>query len=321
MAVKRKSNWYIYLIALIISFVLLGIFVRSIWGSLFPATEDMGGSSSSSDFRPSESVKTTALLMLSDMKAGTPDYYMLVNYRPRDEVVVFVPLQENLRVSYKNSTGSLYEVYDNFGAPAVIDAIKETLGIECENYIKFDRLSFIDFIDLTGTVYVNVPTDITVTKTETFLETYIVKDEDGNETEATRTVTKEIESVLFEAGSNYYSGEQTYNYIAYDFGKGIDYQLAVQGSMAMNLVNRNFHDLSTTKMQRYFEEIIDSTDTNVSFSEYIKYQSAFQYTTQNTINPSAYYIPYGETDGGYFVISESSLETLKDRLEITTEKK
>ena len=43
MAVKRKSNWYIYLIALIISFVVLGFFVSSIWDSLFPALKNKDG--------------------------------------------------------------------------------------------------------------------------------------------------------------------------------------------------------------------------------------------------------------------------------------
>lgn len=319
MAVKRKSNWYIYLIALIISFVLLGLFVSSIWDSLFPASDDAASYSvSHADFRPSPDIEPTYLLMLSDMKAATPIYYMLANYRPRDEIIVFVPLQENMKVSYGGNEGSLYEMYDNFGAEAVMGGIKNTLGVECKHYIKFDRLSFIDFIDLTGEVYVNIPADITETVTKTVLEKEIVEI-DGEEQEVTRSVNKTMEEIVYAAGAQYLGGERLYDYITYDFGKGVDYKLAVHGAMAMNMINRNFRNLSSTEMQKYAEKLISSTDTDITFSDYVNLQSVLRYTSENTVNPCEYYMPYGETEGGYFIISENSKNTILDRLDIKDE--
>ncbi len=319
MAVKRKSNWYIYLIALIISFVLLGLFVSSIWDSLFPASEDAASYSiSHSDFRPSPDIKPTYLVMLSDMKAATPVYYMLANYRPREEMIVFVPLQENMKVSYGGNEGSLYEMYDNFGAEAVMGGIKTSLGVECKHYIKFDRLSFIDFIDLTGSVYVNIPADITETVTKTVLEKETVEI-DGEEKEVTRSVKKAVEEIVFPAGVSYLDGEKLYDYITYDFGKGVDYKLAVHGAMAMNMLNRNFRNLSSTEIQKFAEKLIYSTDTDITMSDYTNMQSVLQYTSENTINPCEYYMPYGENDGGYFIISENSKATILDRLGINPE--
>lgn len=319
MAVKRKSNWYIYLIALIISFVLLGLFVSSIWDSLFPASEDAASYSiSHSDFRPSPDIKPTYLVMLSDMKAATPVYYMLANYRPREEMIVFVPLQENMKVSYGGNEGSLYEMYDNFGAEAVMGGIKTSLGVECKHYIKFDRLSFIDFINLTGSVYVNIPADITETVTKTVLEKETVEI-DGEEKEVTRSVKKAVEEIVFPAGVSYLDGEKLYDYITYDFGKGVDYKLAVHGAMAMNMLNRNFRNLSSTEIQKFAEKLIYSTDTDITMSDYTNMQSVLQYTSENTINPCEYYMPYGENDGGYFIISENSKATILDRLGINPE--
>ena len=319
MAVKRKSNWYIYLIALIISFVLLGLFVSSIWDSLFPASEDAASYSiSHSDFRPSPDIKPTYLVMLSDMKAATPVYYMLANYRPREEMIVFVPLQENMKVSYGGNEGSVYEMYDNFGAEAVMGGIKTSLGVECKHYIKFDRLSFIDFIDLTGSVYVNIPADITETVTKTVLEKETVEI-DGEEKEVTRSVKKAVEEIVFPAGVSYLDGEKLYDYITYDFGKGVDYKLAVHGAMAMNMLNRNFRNLSSTEIQKFAEKLIYSTDTDITMSDYTNMQSVLQYTSENTINPCEYYMPYGENDGGYFIISENSKATILDRLGINPE--
>lgn len=314
---KRKSNWYIYVITLIVSFVILGFFVSSIWESLFPAARDSESvfNVNSADYRPSAEIHPTVLVMLSEMKAGTPTYYMLMNYRPRDEVIVFIPLPENMRVNYGGNTGSLYEMYDNLGAQAVVGGLNDALGIECEYYIKFDRLSLIDFIDLTGEVYVNIPSDITEKKTEFSLVTEIVE-VDGEEQEVTKQVKKEIENVIFPAGAQYLNGETLYDYLIYPFAMGRDYSLAVHGSAAMNMINRNFRDLSSTQLQSYAEKIISSTETNLTFSDYVEYQPVLQYSTENSINPCEYYIPYGESEGGYFVIAQNSVLTIRDRLAI-----
>ena len=225
MKIKRKSNWYIYVITLIISFVLLGFFVSGIWDSLFPTEKDAQSAYNvnDADFRPSADIKMNFLVMLSEMKAGVPDYYMLASYTPRSESVVFIPLPDNTRVSYKGNTGSLYEMYSNLGAKAVVGGIKETLDFECSNYIKFDRLSLIDFVDMTGTVYVNIPVDITETRIETFLETEMMEI-DGEEQEVTKTVKKEVKDIIFPAGAQYFDGETLYSYITYDFGKGIFFE-------------------------------------------------------------------------------------------------
>ena len=318
MKIRRKSNWYIYVITLIISFALLGFFVSSIWDSLFPTEKDAQSAYSvnNADFRPSADIKVNILIMLSEMKAGVPDYYMLASYTPRYDSVVFIPLPENTRVSYKGNTGSLYEMYSNLGAEAVMGGVEETIGFKCEDYIKFDRLSFIDFVDLTGNVYVNIPVDVTESRIETYLETEIIE-VDGEQQEVTKQVKKPVEDIIFPAGAQYFDGETLYSYITYDFGKGEDYAMAVQGAAAMNLINRNFRDLSSTQLQSYAEKIISSTDTGFMFSDYVNYQPVLQYTTENSINPCEYYIPYGETDGGYFVLNSNSIQTIKDRCGIS----
>ncbi|MBR5091749.1 MAG: LCP family protein [Ruminiclostridium sp.] len=315
MAVRRKSNWYIYLIALVVSFVLLGLFVQSIWGSLFPEDGEGRFTLSRSDYRPSAEINITSLIMLSDMKAATPTYYMLMNYQPRNEVIVFIPLRENTRVTYNNNTGSIYEMYDNYGAKATADAIGTLLGIKIEHYIKFDRLSFIDFIDMGGKVYVNVPSDVTEKETRQILKKEIVE-VDGEEQEVTRQVTETTENVIFPEGIKYMDGETLYSYITYNFKRGVDYTLAVQGSAAMNMTNKNFRGISSTQLQSLAEDIIKTTETDIVFEDYANIQAIFSYTTENSINPCEYYIPYGETDGGYFIVSPSSIATMLDRMGI-----
>lgn len=316
MAVKRKSNWYIYLIALIASFALLGLFVNSIWDSLFPADEDGSKFSlSRSDYRPSAEINLTSLIMLSDMKAATPTYYMLMNYQPRNEVIVFVPLRENTRVTYSGNTGSLYEMYDNYGAKGTAAAVGELLGVKCEHYIKFDRLSFIDFVNMGGKVYVNVPSNVSIKETRSILKKELIE-VDGEQQEVTRQVPETTETVIFPEGIQYMDGETLYDYLTYDFKRGTDYTLSVQGSAAMNMLNKNFRGISSTQMQSLAEAIIKTTETDIIFDDYTNIQAVFNYTIENSINPCEYYIPYGDTDGGYFDISDSSLATMLDRMDI-----
>lgn len=317
MAVRRKSNWYIYLIALIVSFVLLGLFLSSIWGSIFPDKGEEGNpyTLSRSDYRPSPEINLTSLIMLSDMKAAVPMYYMIMNYQPRNEVIVFTPIRENSRVTYGGNTGSIYEMYDNYGAKGAAAAVGELLGTKCEHYIKFDRLSFIDFVDQGGKVYVNVPSDVTVKETRSVLKKEIIE-VDGEQQEVTKSVPETTEKVIYAEGVHYMDGETLYGYLTYDFGRGEDYTLAVQGSAAMNMVNKNFRGMSSTQMQSLTESLIKTTETDIIFDDYAKIQSVLHYTTENSINPCEYYIPYGDTDGGYFVISDSSVATMRERMGI-----
>ncbi len=316
MAVKRKSNWYIYLIALIASFTVLGLFVSSIWDRLLPEDDESNiYKVSKSDYRPSAEINLTSLIMLSDMKAATPTYYMLMNYQPRKEVIVFVPLRENMKVSYGGNSGSLYEMYDNYGAAAVCRGIEDLTGIEIVHYIKFDRLSFIDFINMAGAVYVNVPSDVVEKEVRNVLKKEMI-DVDGEQQEVTRQVKETIENVIYKEGVYYMDGETLYGYLTYDFKRGVDYMLAIQGSAAMNMINKNFRGISDTQTQGLAEAIIKSTETDIVLKDYTTIQPIFDYTIENSISPCEYYITYGEMDGGYFILSENCKKTLLDRLGI-----
>lgn len=286
--VKRPSNWYIYLITFIIASFIAVMVVNRIWDSLFEETPYTTYTRTGAvDYRPDASHNMTVLVMLAEMKAATPEYYMLINYRPKDEVIMCIPISGNLKATVGNFTGNLNEQYDNSGADGVKLAIENAIGVTCDKYIKFDKMSFTDFVDLTGTVSVNIPYDIT----------------EGDET-------------LFTAGTSNFNGEQLYDYMTYQgFAEGEDYQMVVQSSAITSLLNSNMRNLSTTYLQNYANKILNTTDTDFSFVDYTEHQAAFMYTSENSYNPAEYYIPYGEVGGdGYFSIASNSIITIKERI-------
>jgi anionic cell wall polymer biosynthesis LytR-Cps2A-Psr (LCP) family protein len=241
-------------------------------------------SGSSRDYRPDTSFNTTFLLMLSENKGGAPDYYMLMNYRPRDEVILLVPLRESLYAVVGDARGTLSDIYWSGGSESVVLAVKNTLGIDCEHYIKFDRSSFIEFLYLAGETPINIPYDLT-----------------GGEVE-------------FYAGSHVMNGEELYAYLTYpDFGQGEDYRYRVHGMAISNFINRNSRNLTVTQMQTLFNRILNTTDTNLDFGVFTRNQPAYLYTTQNSFNIADYYVPNWTAEGEYSVITDSSKAAIRDR--------
>ncbi len=285
---RRKSNWYIYFITLIISSLIAVMVVNRIWSTLFP---DKGYTSYTGtgavDYRPDASHNMLVLLMMSEMKAGTPDYFMLLSYRPKEETIVCIPVSYRVKSTVGGFTGNLKEQYDHSGAEGVKLAIENTLEVECGYYIKFDRMSFGDFVDMTGAVSVNIPYNIL----------------DGDK-------------LLFAAGTQTLGGDDLYKYIFLnEFEEGEEYQMVVQSSAVTSMLNSNFRNLSTTYMQNYANKILNTTDTDFSFNDYTNHQQAFMYTSENSYNPAEYYIPYGDIDSeGYFNIAINSKLTIQDRI-------
>ncbi len=285
-SVKRRSNWYIYLITFLISAALLGVFVWRIWGMLFPI-KDMPVVSSSgvAEYKPDESHNMTVLFMLSEDKGQVPDYFMLINYRPRAEKVVIVPIKKNLSSFVGNTKGTLSELYKEGGASSILFAIKNSLGIDIDHYVKFDKSSFVDFFDFVDTTPMNIPENMN------------------------------IGDLVLNKGMHYFNGEDLYNYITYDsFLQGEDYTYVLHGSAITNFINSNGRNLSTVHLQNIFNKILNSTDTDLEFTFFTNHQSAFVYSTQNSINIAEYYIPYGDNkDNGTFEISENSIVSIHQR--------
>ncbi|MDR0222755.1 MAG: LCP family protein [Oscillospiraceae bacterium] len=288
---RRRSNWYIYLISFAAAFAALSLFILAYRDVFFP---EVGAPPAINrqgyiNYVPSEDLDVTVLLMLSETTGGTPGYFMLMNYRPRDERIVLVPLKAETYVSGGGRSGKLAFVYGQGGAEAVMRGIKETFRIECGFYIKFDRTSFVNFAELMGDTPVKIPYDIS----------------EGN--------------ISFASGSAILSGADLYNYITFrNFKDGEDYRLVAAGSSLASFINSNGRNLTTEKIQNLFNKILNNADTDMTFKDYKNYQQALFHTSENADAPAVFYIPYGETDGsGAFIIAGDSADSILEKFNIS----
>ena len=79
MAVRRKSNWYIYLIAFCITLAMIIMAIFSFRDFLFPKSQETGLSTDgtlSDDFVPDHSMDLSVMTMISDGSADMPSLTM-----------------------------------------------------------------------------------------------------------------------------------------------------------------------------------------------------------------------------------------------------
>ena len=289
MAVKRrKSNWYIYFISFAIASAIAAMIMSIFWDVIFPEREKSNYSGIRTDI-PDASNNIKILFMLSEEKAGAPTRYLLMSYQPADETIICIPIRSDMEAVVGNRRGPLNQLYTDGGVQTIMYAIEGTMGVKCDNYVKFDRDSFVSMMDTIGRVSVSCAYDVLAA--------------DG--------------SVLFESGSHMMNGTNLYTYINYDNpAYGDDYQSLVLGSAAVSIFNSNLRGLSATVIQSYFTKLMNTTDTNLSLEDYTKRQQAFLFTSVESYNPGQYYIPYGDMVDGVFKLADSSKTTILERLKL-----
>ncbi len=291
MAVKRKSNWYIYFIAfgVALAFV-IGIIMTFSW-YLFPETKETSGLTSTGeladDFRPDSSHNFTLMTTLTDRAQDVPELFILVSYNAVDSALVFIPIPNG--ISIPADERSLSNIFASKGGEGVAQAVSNATGVRVDGYISFDRESFIRLVSAYGNVRYNVP------------ETILVSD--GSELAA------------FNAGEQIFSPEAVFRYIYLaDFGEGESYRFNMISELLSELINQNLRYTDSSLLDSYFKIIVDDCSTNLTEEMFIARKPALLNTITYGSNPAEYYIPYGEYGGdGSFMISENSVTTITQK--------
>jgi anionic cell wall polymer biosynthesis LytR-Cps2A-Psr (LCP) family protein len=288
---RRRSNWYIYLISFAATFMLLGLVVLAMRDVLFPGMGISTWDKTRGDYVPDEALDVTVLFMLSDEHGGVPGKFMMLNYRPRDGVITVVPLNAKTRVKSGRNAGTLTELYSQGGAQRVSEGIKDEFGVECGFYAQFDRSSFTEFVNLLGEVSVDVPFNFS------------------------------SDEINLSAGEHKLTGDELFIYMSRfnsaDYPQaGEDYDLVIMGSAITTLLNSNCRNKDSDAIQNSFNKILNNATTNLSFKDYTEYQQALLYTSKNSVNPAVYIIPSGEYESDKFVASNQSVADILSKFGI-----
>lgn len=291
MSARRKSNWYIYFTAFGITLVFVAVAIIAFRWFLFPDKPVSTGVDSngnlSEDFVPSANDNFNTVLMLSQGSSKSPELFLLVGYNAVENRVVFVPLANG--ISVKSYGKTLPSIYSSDGGQGIADAVNGIMGIKCATYALFDKNAFINIVESFGNVKYNVP------------KTIIISDN--------------ITAESINAGEKLFSADTLYAYIMQaDFGEGELYRFNIIGDILSELINQNFRDLDSSRLELFFSSITSQCDTNLDRDYFNAHLAALLYLIQYGVSPAEYYIPYGEyTSDGGFNISENSITTIQQK--------
>lgn len=291
MAVRRKSNWYIYLIAFGITLAMIIMAVISLKDFIFPDNQQTGLSADgtlSEDFVPDSSMNLTVLTMISDSDNDLPSLFIIASYNAVEDRLLYVPLTNSFTVGTDGRT--LPNIYAAQGGSGAAKAVSDVIGIKFDGYIRFNR----DNLQNLMTTFGNVEYDVS--------KTILIND--GAEVEA------------INSGKQIFTSERLFRYIMFaDFGEGESYRFNMIGSILIELVNQNISYIDSSLLDTYASEIINNTETDLTEQRYMSSKAAMLNTIQYGINPAEYYVPYGEYgDDGSFTISENSIQTIRQKI-------
>lgn len=290
MAVRRKSNWYIYIIAFGITLAMIVMVVIFLKDVIFPESKETGLNTNgtlSDDFVPDKSMGLSVMTMISDSDSEMPSLFIAAVYDAVENRLTYIPL--NGSIALTSSGRTLPNIYAAQGGSGVAKAVSDVLGISFDGYIRFTRDSFMELMSAFGNVEYEVAKTLLI--------------DDGAEVRA------------INSGKQIFTAEMLYKYIMFaDFDEGESYRFNMIGSILIELVNQNISYIDSSLLDVYAANILENSETDLTEDRYKHSKAAMLNTIRYGINPAEYYVPYGEYgDDGSFVISDNSLVTIRQK--------
>ena len=290
MAVRRKSNWYIYFIAFGITLAMIIMAIVSFRDFLFPKSAETGLTADgelTSDFVPDSSMNMAVMTMISDGENDMPELFIIAAFDAVENRLTFIPVDNGIALAATGRT--LPNIYAAQGGSGVAETVGEQCGIKLDGYIRFTRSSLVALITTYGNVEFEVPKTLMIT--------------DGNEV------------TTINSGDQILTADMIYSYLMFaDFGESEDYRWNMICSQLIELVNQNITFVDSSLLDIYAGEIMEGAETDISQELYLSKKAAMLNTVQYGINPAEYYVPYGEYgEDGSFTIAENSVVTIRQK--------
>lgn len=291
MYVRRKSNWYIYLLSFVITaaFVIVAIFVFKWY--LFPTDTQNTGLNKQGEldenFSPTAEHSFNMLGILSDGVYDSPEMFFIVSYNAPANGLTFIPIPNGISVASQGRT--LPNVYAAQGGAEVVNVIENEIGIRCSSYVKMDSQSFEDLLTAFGNVEYDIPRTITVRDGENM--------------------------VTFNSGRNLLTSKEVFQLVyKAEYDEGESYKFRTAADIFAELINQNYRHVDGGLLDTYFGLIVNNAETNLTEQLYKAHKRALLNTVEYGVQPADYYIPYGEyTDDGGFKIAYNSIVSIKQR--------
>ncbi len=221
---------------------------------------------------------------------------VLLRVIPDNLTVKVVPISPCTLASVGSASGTIASLYEAGGMTYLTKAVEDATGIEAEKYLKIDNEGFARLVEYFGG-----------TSTYVFPSDLYYKDE----------ATGEMTSFSHGPASRTLWGDdlrRIVNYPLYEQG-GKD-RLSVLGEISVSLINSACYQNNknvNANLQNIFNTIFNYSDTDITSKDFKEARKAYEYLTEDPIQPATYRLPQGEWNADFtkFDILDSFKDDIK----------
>lgn len=287
---KYKSNWFIFVMTLIITASMLGLVIFVLRDYLFPTKET--GISVDGENKKAAGDSSLNLLAVLDFNEDVPSAYSLISYHAGSGTIDIIALYPRLYIEGDGKSGTVEDIFNKHGAKGLMPVLNASLGIACTNYTVLDKSVFIDLFTSLGNVTLGIPQKISYTNSDLGF------------------------SFSAEAGEKLFSSSSLYDYFLYSSLNGDSAGLTDIAAAIMETINQNIANMDLSSIQYNFNRLRDNTTNNFDKDDFKNRKEAINETLDTASAPAAYYVPYGKlNEEGKFLLSDGSLISIQQRMD------
>lgn len=253
---------------------------------------------SSDEYKPSVSDNRTVLLILDTEKRESASCFLIARFLAVEKQLVFMPLPSNTKAAVDGSSDSLYNFYRNGGTASAVKAVENCTGVKIDKFIKFNKDSFTNIIDIFGGVDYDIPYNLIYDNPTTGEETIIREGETYLDSSTMRKVL---------TYPNYNSGEE--------------YRAKCLGIIITDMINTNVDANFASHLDDYFSSVINSTiETDITSYDYDEISNAMKYVIRNYDRLATFVLTSGTNDeNGLYELDANFVKSITEWLKLYDE--
>ncbi len=253
---------------------------------------------SSDEYEPSVSDNRTVLLILDTEKRESASCFLIARFLAVEKQLVFMPLPSNTKAAVDGSADSLYNFYRNGGTASAVKAVENCTGVKIDKFIKFNKDSFTNIIDIFGGVDYDIPYNLIYDNPTTGEETIIREGETYLDSSTMRKVL---------TYPNYNSGEE--------------YRAKCLGIIITDMINTNVDANFASHLDDYFSSVINSTiETDITSYDYDEISNAMKYVIRNYDRLATFVLTSGTNDeNGLYELDANFVKSITEWLKLYDE--
>ena len=209
-----------------------------------------------------------------------------------------MPLPSNTKADVDGSSDSLYNFYRNGGTASAVKAVENCTGVKIDKFIKFNKDSFTNIIDIFGGVDYDIPYNLIYDNPTTGEETIIREGETYLDSSTMRKVL---------TYPNYNSGEE--------------YRAKCLGIIITDMINTNVDANFASHLDDYFSSVINSTiETDITSYDYDEISNAMKYVIRNYDRLATFVLTSGTNDeNGLYELDANFVKSITEWLKLYDE--